>query len=89
MAPEFSEIGASGRKYSKVFILDTLENRHSEPVAESYVVTDFSCLEISPNLYFATYRLDQAGRLSRRSTIWRCNGGAWQIVFHQGTLIAE
>ena len=88
VAPEFWEIGASGTKYSKAFILHTLENRHSEPVIETYAVTDFACQELSPNLYLATYRLDQAGRLSQRSTIWRYSGGIWQIVFHQGTLIA-
>ena len=87
VAPEFWEIGASGAKYSKAFVLDTLESRHASPVAEAYVVSDFACQELAPNLYLATYQLDQAGRLSRRSTIWRHNDGVWQIVFHQGTLI--
>ena len=88
VAPEFWEIGASGTKYSKSFVLHTLENRHSKPVTETYVVTDFACQELSPNLYLATYQLDQAGRLSQRSTIWRYSNGVWQIVFHQGTLVA-
>jgi len=88
VAPEFWEIGASGTKYSKAFVLDTLESRHSKPVTETYVVTDFACQELSPNLYLVTYHLDQAGRLSQRSTIWRYYSGVWQIVFHQGTLIA-
>lgn len=88
VAPEFWEVGASGRKYSKAFVLHTLENRHSRPVTETYVVTDFACQELSPNLYLVTYQLDQTGRLSQRSTIWRYSSGAWQIVFHQGTLIA-
>ncbi|MGJ0491024.1 DUF4440 domain-containing protein [Methylobacter sp.] len=88
VAPEFWEIGASGTRYSKAFVLHTLENRHSKPVTESYVVTDFACQELSPNLYLATYQLDQAGRLSQRSTIWRYSSGVWQIVFHQGPLIA-
>jgi hypothetical protein len=88
VTPEFWEIGASGRRYSKSFVLDTLESRHSKPVTESYAITDFACQELSPNLYLATYQLDQAGRLSRRSTIWRHDGDEWLIVFHQGTLIA-
>ena len=87
VAPEFWEVGASGSKYSKAFVLHTLENRHSKPVTETYVVTDFACQELSPNLYLVTYQLDQTGRLSQRSTIWRYSSGAWQIVFHQGTLI--
>ena len=88
VAPEFWEIGASGRRYSKSFVFDTLESRHSMPVSESYIVTDFICQELLPNLYLAAYQLDQEGRLSQRSTIWRRSSGAWQIVFHQGTLIA-
>jgi hypothetical protein len=88
VAPEFWEIGASGTKYSKEFVLHTLEERHSRPVTETYVVADFACQELSQNLYLAIYQLNQEGRLSQRSTIWRYSSGAWQIVFHQGTLIA-
>jgi hypothetical protein len=88
VAPEFWEIGASGTRYSKAFVLHTLESLHAKPVSGTYSVTDFACQELSQNLYLATYRLDQAGRLSQRSTIWRYSSGVWQIVFHQGTLIA-
>lgn len=87
--PGFWEVGASGRKYSRTFVLDTLERRHSKPVAESLEVTDFACQELSPNLYLVSYQLDQEGRRSRRSTIWQRNGDNWQAVFHQGTLITE
>jgi hypothetical protein len=88
LAPEFWEVGASGRKYSKAFVLDTLEARHAVPVEENLTVTDFVCEEIAPNLFLATYALNQAGRLSRRATIWRYGEAQWQIVYHQGTLIA-
>lgn len=88
VVPEFWEIGASGTRYSKAFVLDALEKRHSKPVIETYEVSDFACQELSPNLYLATYRLNLANRLSQRATIWRYSSGAWQIVFHQGTLIA-
>ncbi|WP_288106146.1 DUF4440 domain-containing protein [Limnobacter sp.] len=88
LAPEFWEIGASGTKYSKACVLHTLESRHAKPVAEIYEVSDFACQALSSNLYLVTYRLDLAGRLSQRSTIWRYASGVWQIVFHQGTSIA-
>jgi hypothetical protein len=35
-----------------------------------------------------TYRLSQAERVSRRSTVWRRLNGRWQILYHQGTLIS-
>jgi hypothetical protein len=28
------------------------------------------------------------GRETRRATIWTRNGAGWQILYHQGTLIA-
>lgn len=34
MAAEFREVGASGRTYEREVILDTLEQRHREPVSE-------------------------------------------------------
>jgi len=89
VAPEFWEIGASGSRYSRAFVLDTLTDRHAKTVEESFVVTDFACQELAPNLYLATYQLNQADRLSQRSTIWRYSNDAWQAVFHQGTLIEK
>ena len=88
IAQDFWEIGASGRKYSKSEILDILETRYSVPVIESYLITDFACQELAPNLYLTTYELDQEGRHSRRSTIWSLDGNDWKIVYHQGTLIS-
>lgn len=88
VAPEFWEIGASGRRYSKAFVLDTLEKRLGDPETPASSVTEFRCQELAPNLYLATYQLDQAGRLSQRSTIWRYQGDRWLIVFHQGTQMA-
>ncbi len=89
VTPGFWEIGASGTRYTKAHILHTLENRHSRPVTETYEMTDFACQELSQSLYLVTYQLNQAGRLSQRSTIWCHNdSGVWQIVFHQGTLVS-
>lgn len=87
MAKDFWEIGASGKKYVKTFILDTLEERHRYPVTEKLEISDFECRELAPGVFLVTYLLDQAGRLSRRSTIWRWSDGRWRTVYHQGTLI--
>lgn len=89
VASDFWEVGASGRKYSRSAILDILEARHSGPVVECCHLSDFACRRLAPNLYLATYELDQEGRRSRRSTIWRLDGHDWKIVYHQGTLMAE
>jgi hypothetical protein len=43
---------------------------------------------LGPDTYLLTYTLDQAGRRTRRSTIWRRSEDGWQILYHQGTIIA-
>lgn len=88
LTEEFREVGASGQAYTREFVLDTLEQRHRKPVLEDLTVSEFRCQRIADNLYLATYLLDQAGRLSRRATLWRRSGADWKIVYHQGTLVA-
>lgn len=85
---DFWEVGASGQTYSRTAVLDVLEARHAGPVSETWGVTDFACRRLAADLYLATYELDQNGRRSRRSTIWRLDGEDWKIEYHQGTLIS-
>lgn len=33
--------------------------------------------------------LEQAGRPSRRATIWDRRGGPWRMAYHQGTIIED
>jgi hypothetical protein len=86
---DFWEIGASGQRYSRAFVLDVLEARLTNPVDESdWESRDFHVREIAPDVYLLTYTLHQGERLTRRSTIWRRADGGWKIVFHQGTVVA-
>ena len=87
---DFWEIGASGQRYSREFVLDVLEARLSNPVDESdWESRDFHVRELASDVYLLTYTLRQGERLTRRSTIWRRAGGDWKIVFHQGTVVAS
>lgn len=88
-APGFWEVGASGRVYSRAFVLDTLEARHRTPVIESFEVDDFGCRELAPGLFLATYRLTLNDRRSRRATLWRWCDNGWRVEYHQGTMINE
>jgi len=86
--PAFCEVGASGRRYSREYVLDILEQRHARPIEDEMLkASDFHCLEIAPDNYLLTYTLLQGERLTRRSTIWRRQGPAWKIVYHQGTVV--
>ena len=87
--PDFWEVGASGRVYSRQFVLDTLEQRHKSPVMERLTVSDFACRRVAADVYLVSYQLEQdGGRLSRRSTLWRNSAEGWKILYHQGTLIS-
>lgn len=89
-APDFWEVGASGRRYSREFVLDTLEERYRHPVAEVWETADFACRELAPDVYLLTYTLLQEGtRKTRRSTIWQRTPDGWKIVYHQGTLVQD
>ena len=88
-APGFWEVGASGRRYSREFVLDVLEKRYENATTDVWELSDFHCLEIAANNYLATYKLDQGGRVTRRATIWRRTAEGWQVVYHQGTMVAS
>ena len=88
--PDFWEVGASGRRYSREFVLDTLEERHRKPAVEVWETMDFACRELAPDVYLLTYTLLQDGaRKTRRSTIWHRTPDGWKVVFHQGTIVQD
>jgi hypothetical protein len=86
-APDFWEIGASGRRYSRKYVLDTLEARQESPVEDSFEASDFYCRELARDLYLLTYTLLQGERRTRRATIWQRSPAGWKVLFHQGTVV--
>ena len=86
---DFWEVGASGRRYSRAYVLDNLEKRYAEPHDDPWETREFQCREVAPNNYLLTYTLIQGPRVTRRSTIWRRHGQDWKIVYHQGTIVDD
>jgi hypothetical protein len=85
---DFWEVGASGRGYSRTYVLDELEKRHSAPHEDVWEAGDFHCRELGPGYYLLTYTLIQdAVRRTRRATIWQRTEASWRIVYHQGTIV--
>ena len=87
--PAFWEVGASGRRYSREYVLDELEKRNVEQAEDAWQPRDFHCLEIAVDNYLLTYTLVQGARVTRRSTIWRRTAQGWKIVYHQGTVVKD
>ena len=89
MAEEYCEIGASGRRYSREFILRTLEEHPPvDAEAAGWRCWDFGLRSLGPAIYLLTYTLDQNGRITRRATIWHRTEAGWRILYHQGTIVA-
>jgi hypothetical protein len=89
-APGYWEVGASGRRYSRELILAWAPKmpEHFVDASEAgWRTEDFGLLQLGPETYLLTYTLDQNGRRTRRSTIWRRDNDGWKILYHQGTII--
>jgi hypothetical protein len=89
-AEDFWETGASGRRYSREFVLDELEQRVATPHDDVWETRDFYCRQLGENTYLLTYTLLQGGkRLTRRATIWKRTAEGWKIIYHQGTIVQD
>lgn len=77
ISDQFVEFGSSGRVYTKP---DVIALMLADPKI-TVSVTDFHVLAVAPDVALATYLTGK----SLRSSLWRREGGAWRIVFHQGT----
>lgn len=86
---DFWEVGASGRRYSREQVLDTLEERHAKPHDDPWETRDFHCRQLADDTYLVTYTLAQEQRVTRRSTVWRRHMDGWKIVYHQGTIVED
>jgi len=82
-APEYWETSASGRRYSREFILRGLEqNPPVDAVAAGWQCYDHALRRLGPDTYLLTYTLRQIERVTRRATIWRLRlrAGAFSII---------
>jgi hypothetical protein len=93
----FWEVGASGRRYSREYVLEEVVKRYENPQYRgmksppegTWETKDFHCLEIADDNYLLTYTLLQGERVTRRATIWRRSSLGWKIVYHQETVVED
>lgn len=84
IAESFWEIGASGQRYSRAYVLDVLEQRHQQPHEGRWSTADFHCQQIARETFLLIYTLQQGARVTRRSTLWQHTADDWKALFHQG-----
>jgi hypothetical protein len=88
MAPDYWEIGASGRRYTRAFILQHLAlNPPVDAAIAGWQILDPQCRALAPKVCLFTYTLHQGARRTRRATVWQSTPSGWQVLYHQGTVI--
>jgi hypothetical protein len=88
-ATDYWEVGASGRRYSREFILQNLSQRPPAFAGSlGWESWDYALRRLAPDTYLLTYVLRQGDRLSRRATIWQSTPTGWRGLYHQGTVVS-
>ena len=88
-APDFYEIGRSGRLHSR----DACLAMPPEPIEIVLPLPDFAVRLLTPEVALVTYSsfvtYDGVVQKGRRSSIWSGGETDWRLRFHQGTPFPE
>jgi hypothetical protein len=86
LADEFIEFGSSGRIFNKSQVIRSLQQEVPEAAVQITIV-DFVTRRLAPGVVLVTYRTVRPDTAVQRlrSSIWKFEGGRWQMLFHQGT----
>ncbi|MGP9017868.1 nuclear transport factor 2 family protein [Streptomyces sp. BR1] len=82
--PEFTEFGASGRRWDRASILAVPASEVTNwvrPVTTSHMTG----VQLAPDLVHLTFDTEYNGRLAHRSSLWRHTDAGWLLYFHQAT----
>ena len=78
--PQWSEVGRSGRLWSREEMLDEIG-----PLAEEASLDVLSCMPVGPDAMLLTWRSVADSGSTLRSSLWVRDKGHWQQLYHQGT----
>jgi len=84
---DYWEIGASGRRYDRGFVIDVLLDRYARAEPDDWAVDGFATRPLGPATHLATYTLTQGDRVTRRATVWERTATGWRALYHQGTVV--
>ena len=87
LAPDFVEIGASGRRWDLDSTLTMLREESAADDSDAITLTGLAARALAPGVVQVFWESDRAGRRARRTSIWCEREAGWQQVYHQGTLL--
>ena len=82
--PDFTEFGASGRVWSRDSISDVTDTSTVD-----IKMSDCEARRLGSEAVLLTYHSHDGNRDALRSSTWVKTSGAWLLLFHQGTLVAD
>ena len=82
--PDFTEYGSSGRVWDRSSIAQA-----TSTATENIGMSNVEARRLGPDAVLVTYRSDARDRRALRSSTWLRENGAWLLLFHQGTLVAD
>lgn len=86
LAPEFFEVGQSGRRWERSEIIAEVSTDDGVPAEPTHVRATL----VGSGLVLVTYDLASGETTTvRRTTLWRHSTDGWKAVFHQGTRVAD
>jgi hypothetical protein len=85
--PDFSEFGASGRRWGRTETIAALAAEQPGGELPSITVTEIVGTRLADDVIHLTYVSQRGGRRGRRSSIWLRTQDGWRVYFHQGTLV--
>lgn len=80
--PDFTEIGRSGRLWTRS---DLLVELVEEPTRQTPETDEWVVQRLDVDTVLVTYRVIAADRVSRHSSVWATAGESLALRFHQGT----
>lgn len=86
--PDFTEVGRSGRCYTRDAIIGQLLAEGERPDVWS---GEFNALSLGQSTALLSYRSAHVGpggelvNRTRRASVWSRSAAGWQMVYHQGT----
>ncbi|MEV0125676.1 DUF4440 domain-containing protein [Streptomyces sp. NPDC050703] len=82
--PEFTEIGASGKRWDRASIVGVLTAR-PDPGTSPTTTSGMRGVQLADDLVHLTFDTDRNGHRAHRSSLWRRTDDGWRLWFHQGT----
>jgi ribonuclease HI len=79
--PEFREIGASGRLWSR----DEMVVALAEDPGTGATATEVEARVVADGVVLVSYVAESAAGRARRSSLWVRGEDGWRVLFHQGT----